>query len=233
MATLAAAFRFGVLLWHDKNGVTIHRYHLGEQATWCKQTNFERAVKVPLIIRAPWLANSIGQRSKALVEMVDMYPTLAALSGLPPPETEGQGLNGTSLLPIFEMPATAIVKAAAFSQFAKGAGGPTDGVNNWGDSLPVNFSVWNKFHRNATKLMGYTIRTDEWRYTAWFEFSDVAIRPLTDGYHSLGRELYDHRGDTGLWIDWPGENVNLVDRSELATIVNALHAAILGYIRLV
>ena len=81
-----------------------HGYQLGEHDTWCKQTNFELGVHIPLIIRAPWMAASIGATSFALVEMVDVYPTLAALSGLPPPEREGQGLNGTSLLPLFVAP---------------------------------------------------------------------------------------------------------------------------------
>ena len=92
-----------------KNDTTVvvfgdHGYQLGEHDTWCKQTNFELGVHIPLIIRAPWMTASIGATSFALVEMVDVYPTLAALSGLPPPEREGQGLNGTSLLPLFVAP---------------------------------------------------------------------------------------------------------------------------------
>lgn len=174
---------------------------------------------------------SLGATAFQLVEMVDLYSTLAALSGLPPPETEGQALNGTSLLPIFEAPGSARVKTAAFSQFAKG-GSPRPTQNNWGSDLPVNFSIFNKFHRNETRLMGYSVRVEDWRYTAWFEFDDVAIAPITDGQHSLGNELYDHRGDTGLWMDWPGENINVVDRPEHAALVQELHQAVLDYIRL-
>ena len=103
-------------------------------------------------MRAPWETGSVGQTTAALVEMVDVYPTCAALAGLPAPETQAQALNGTSLLPLFAHPDTASVKAAAFSQFAKGGGGPTS-VNNWGDGLPVNFSIYNKFHRNATQVL--------------------------------------------------------------------------------
>lgn len=141
----------------------------------------------------------------------------------------GQLLNGTSLLPIFLAPDHTNVKSAAFSQFAKG-GEPLPHANNWGSELPVNFSIFNKFHRNETKLMGYSIRVSDWRYTAWFEFDPVAIVPLVN--HSLGRELYDHRGDTGLWTDWPGENANLVDRPEHSGLVQELHQAILNYIQL-
>ena len=49
---------------------------------------------------------------------------------------------------------------------------------------------------------------------------------------SLGRELYDHRGDTGQWLDWPGENLNLVNRTEFAGVVTELHARVLDYIQL-
>jgi arylsulfatase A-like enzyme len=125
----------------------------------------ELGVHIPLIIRAPHLLASIGETSFALVEMVDVYPTVAALSGLPAPESQGQQLNGTSLLPIFQAPRTARVKTAAYSQFAKG-GGVIAEQNNWGPNLPVNFSIFNKFHRNQTELMGYSIRVEEWRYTA-------------------------------------------------------------------
>ena len=80
--------------------------------------------------------------------------------------------------------------------------------------------------------MGYTVRTDEWRYTAWFPFDDVAIVPVTNGGPSLGRELYDHRGDTGLWLDFPGENVNLASDPAYAQVVEALHQRVLDYIQL-
>ena len=48
----------------------------------------------------------------------------------------------------------------------------------------------------------------------------------------LGRELYDHRQDTGKWLDWPGENVNLVNRTEHADVVATLHQKVLDYIQI-
>ena len=135
-------------------------------------------------------------------------------------------------MPIFERPATATVKAAAFSQFAKSlAGAPkTLAEHNWGANLPVAFSIWNKFHRNQTEIMGYTVRVEDWRYTAWFPFDKQAIRPQTDG--NLGRELYDHRGDTGMWLDWPGEEINLAHDPRYESVVAELHKRVLEYIRL-
>ena len=41
---------------------------------WRKMTNFELGVRVPLMIRTPWLPNSVGGRTPALVEAVDLFP---------------------------------------------------------------------------------------------------------------------------------------------------------------
>jgi iduronate 2-sulfatase len=62
----------------------------GEHDTWAKMTNFEVALRTPLIIRAPWMKSSVGRVTSVLAEAVDFYPTLAALAGLPDPITEGQ-----------------------------------------------------------------------------------------------------------------------------------------------
>lgn len=193
-------------------------------------TNFELGVHIPLIIRAPWLPGSVGAKSSVLAEMVDLFPTLAALAGLPDPRgvAGSEGINGTSLAPVFADPTNTSFKTAAFSQFAK---------NNVGTSVNC------QFFRNETMLMGYSIRTDEWRYTCWFAFDNEGARgpfgpaqgnffgrPMRD--QILGRELYDHRGDTGQWLDWPGENVNLVNYTEHADVVAHLHQRLLEYIQL-
>ena len=92
--------------------------------------------------------------------------------------------------------------------------------------------------------MGYTIRTSEWRYTAWFLFNSTNARgPYrvageTDHFgtvmlnRSLGKELYDHRDDSGQWLDWPGESVNLVNYTEYSSIADTLHAKLVAYIQL-
>ena len=149
----------------------------------------------------------------ALVEILDLYPTLAALAGLPDPLENGEDINGTSMVPLFEDPSTTI-KNAAFSQFAK--------VNTT--------SVFNKFKRNQTALMGYSIRTEVWRYTCWFKFDDIRLVPLVDNI--LGRELYEHEHDTGLWLEYPGENVNLVEEPKFEGVVDNLHSQVLDYIQL-
>ena len=64
------------------------------------------------------------------------------------------------------------------------------------------------------------------------DVDNISIVPLTGPGHSLGTELHDHRGDSGLWLDWPGENANLVDAPEHADTVAELHQRVLDYIQL-
>tara|TARA_R110002049_G_scaffold285698_4_gene466941 strand:+ start:53885 stop:55534 length:1650 start_codon:yes stop_codon:yes gene_type:complete len=67
-----------------------HGWHLGEQSAWSKMTNFEVATRVPLIIAAP---NIKPGRSQSLAELVDVYPTLCDLTGVPSaPHLEGESL---------------------------------------------------------------------------------------------------------------------------------------------
>lgn len=91
-----------------------HGYHLGEQGLWGKTTNFELDTRVPLILRVPGM-RSAGKASSSLVELVDLYPTLADLADLP---VENH-LEGTSLVPLLDDPAQS-VKDAAFSQYPRG-----------------------------------------------------------------------------------------------------------------
>jgi uncharacterized sulfatase len=76
-----------------------HGKQLGEHGgLWGKRALYEECNRVPLVVRAP------GKRSRAvsprLVEMVDFFPTLADLCGLPPPKE----VEGTSFVPLLETP---------------------------------------------------------------------------------------------------------------------------------
>ena len=59
-----------------------HGYNLGHHTMWQKSSLFENSVRVPLLISAPGFERFAGQSSDALVELVDLYPTIAELAGL-------------------------------------------------------------------------------------------------------------------------------------------------------
>jgi arylsulfatase A-like enzyme len=144
-----------VVLWGD------HGWKLGEHNSWCKQTNYEVDARVPLIIRAPE-AKANGRKTDALVELVDVYPTLCELAGLPVSEH----LEGRSMAPLLSNPEQRW-KQAAFSQFRRQDG--------------------------RVPLMGYSMRTDRYRYIEW---QDRRTRDV------VATELYDHDSD-------PNENSNV------------------------
>ena len=92
-----------------------HGYHLFDKATFGKNTNFENGTRVPLIIRQPNNENS-GKKTKAIVELLDIYPTLCEMAGLSIPSH----LQGKSFVESLVNPSTSVGKEAAFSQFARG-----------------------------------------------------------------------------------------------------------------
>jgi iduronate 2-sulfatase len=75
-----------VVLWGD------HGWHLGEHNVWGKHTLFEESLLAPLVIRAPGMEKP-GVKTDAIVESIDIYPTLCELTGVPTPD----GINGQSL----------------------------------------------------------------------------------------------------------------------------------------
>ncbi len=77
-----------VVVWSD------HGFHLGEKAITGKNTLWERSTRVPLIFAGPGVAPA--QQCGRPVELLDLYPTLVELAGLPPRD----GLEGESLVPL-------------------------------------------------------------------------------------------------------------------------------------
>jgi iduronate 2-sulfatase len=90
-----------------------HGYHLGDHGLWQKQSLFERSTRVPLIVAGPTVS-ALGQVARGVVELVDLYPTLAVLAGLTP-----AALDGVSLTAMLTNP-SATIKDAAFSQVRNG-----------------------------------------------------------------------------------------------------------------
>jgi len=149
-----------IVLWSD------HGFHLGEHDLWCKTSNFELDAHVPLILSKPGMETA-GQRSEALVELVDLYPTLLQLCGI---ETSSL-LDGKSLVPILANPEGS-VRSDALTQHPRPA-----------------------YFRGKPEVMGYSLRTDNFRFTQWREFKTGK---------ELAVELYDHRSN-------PQESDNLAD----------------------
>lgn len=144
-----------VVFWSD------HGFHLGEHGLWAKATNYEADTRVPLIIVRPGQVPA-GVASGALVELLDLFPTLADLCGMKPPA----GLEGRSLRPWLDEPARG-GREAAFSQFAR---------------------PW--IYRAQPAQMGYAVRTATHRYVEWRTFgtADVVAREL---YAYRGDELFE------------------------------------------
>lgn len=169
-----------VVLWGD------HGYHLGEQDLWHKHTNFELDTHVPLLIKAPGFKPG---RVTELAELLDIYPTLAQLTGLEP----AQRLSGSSLVPVMTRDKKVAEKKAAFSQYFR----PYGAING---KTPVAY-------------MGYTIRTESYRYTAWFE-------PGSD--QPAEEELYDMRNGVM-------ESINLVKDKRFTPIASDLKLKVKSY----
>lgn len=95
-----------VIFWGD------HGWKLGEHGEWCKHSNVENDTNVVLLLAAP--GAKPGRSSRALVEFVDIYPTLCELAGLPRPSN----LEGHSMVPLLDDPDRPW-KSAAFSQYPR------------------------------------------------------------------------------------------------------------------
>lgn len=89
-------------------------YQHGNNGVWTKGVCWESTNLISLLIKVPELGKS-GQRSRALVELLDIYPTLCEAAGLPVPEH----CEGKSLLPLIENPERKWSEVAC-SQFRKG-----------------------------------------------------------------------------------------------------------------
>lgn len=137
-----------IVLWGD------HGYHLGDHGMWTKHTNYEEANRIPILVVAPGVTRP-GTVSKALVETVDIYPTLAELAGLPVP-TGPQPIDGKSLVPVLKRPDQTI-RDHAYHVFPRGVAGK--------------------------ELFGRAIRTERYRMVEWKEIgapTETAIYELYD-----------------------------------------------------
>lgn len=129
-----------VVVWGD------HGWKLGEHGSWCKQTNYDIDVRVPLLIRVPGVSDP-GASCERLVELVDLYPTLCDVAGITIPDD----MEGTSLKPLLTDPKSEW-KKAAFSQFHRNPRVSPDGK----------------------RYMGYSMVTERYHYVEWRFWDNVA-----------------------------------------------------------
>jgi arylsulfatase A-like enzyme len=141
----------------DKNTIVVvwgdHGWKLGEHGSWCKQTNYDIDVRVPLMIRVPGLATA-GASCDRLVELVDLFPTLCDLAGIDIPNK----LEGTSFEPLLLNPDLEW-KSAVFSQFHRNPRVTPDGGRYMGYSMVtakqhyIEWRVWDDSRKVAEKLV--------------------------------------------------------------------------------
>lgn len=193
-----------VIVWGD------HGWHLGDMGVWCKATNYEIATRVPMMIWTPDMPRgSRGKTTEALVELVDMYPTLCEIAGVEKPSH----LEGHSFKPLLENPEREW-EQAAFSQF------PTPALREWAAN-PLSKGMRETFFGPLIEdveagiieqqkekwdrelfekyMMGYTMRTDRYRIVLWKDIRDPNAEPIDI-------ELYDHKVD-------PNETKNVADEN--------------------
>jgi arylsulfatase A-like enzyme len=164
-----------IVLWGD------HGWKLGEHDAWCKHSTSENDTNAPLLLSAPGM-KAVGAKSNALVEFVDIYPTLAELAGLPLPAH----LEGVSMKPLLDSP-NRTWKTAAFSQYPRSKAQT----------------------KTPNGLMGYSMRTERYRFTVWVDRND---HTKVDAI-----ELYDHQTD-------PMENTNVANDPANNELVQKLMA---------
>ncbi len=191
-----------ILVWSD------HGWHLGDMGIWGKATNYEIATRVPMMIWTPDMPDQHrGKRTSALVELVDMYPTLCDLVGVGIPEH----LEGQSFAPLLDDP-NSRWKSAVFSQF------PSPALREWAanplspgmretyfgpliEEVEARIIDQQKQHWNRAlfenHLMGYSMRTDRYRFVVWKDRRKPDSAPIY-------LELYDHQVD-------PHETRNIAD----------------------
>jgi hypothetical protein len=121
-----------------------HGYHLGEHDLWCKTSNYELDTRTPFMVVAPGVTGT-DERTSAMVELLDLYPTLVQLCGLPP----AFGLEGQSLVPILRNPSL--------------------------PGKPVVISQHPHPSYRPSTHMGYALRTPQNRYVEWRDLVTGAV----------------------------------------------------------
>jgi arylsulfatase A-like enzyme len=183
-----------IVLWGD------HGWHLGDHNLWNKHTNFEQATHSPLLISVPWIKSS---KIKSPTEFVDIFPTLCELSGIPIPAR----LDGKSLVTVMKDPEKP-VKEFAVSQYPRPENKMEMGRLGWSDG----------------EYMGYSLRTERYRYTVWMKDMYRSNKPYKKEL-VVASELYDYQKDPDETINVAGEKEYEAVRKDLNDKMTAFFAS--------
>ena len=122
-----------IVFWGD------HGWHLGDHGIWCKHTNYEQAARIPLLLVAPSVTKP-GTRTAALIESVDVYPTLCELAEISTSKIS-QKLDGRSAVATLKNPAS-----------------------------PTKEAIFHSYPRNPREkgpIIGRAVRTERYRLVEW------------------------------------------------------------------
>ena len=136
-----------IVFWGD------HGFHLGDHGMFCKHSNYEQAVRSPLIFSAP------GQKAKGVTtespsEFVDIFPTLCELASIPIPAR----VEGSSLVPILDNP-NAIVRESAMEQYPR-----NDMMGYTLRDKRYRYVKWVENQYKQGRLHGATVATELYDY---------------------------------------------------------------------
>nr|XP_055034021.1 iduronate 2-sulfatase isoform X1 [Misgurnus anguillicaudatus] len=218
----------------SKNTIVVfssdHGWSLGEHGEWAKYSNFDVATRVPLIVFKPGVTSPLpspgektfpfidvfqstrerfgkGQQVKSTVELVDIFPTLSNLAGLrpvrrcPPRSFEIElCTDGSNLASLIRNPEKDVSRESySFSQYPR----PSDSIQENSD-LPDLADI---------RVMGYSIRSLDFRYTLWVGFDPAQCQPnMTDL----------HAGELYMVAEDPGQDNNIFNELEYGVVLRKL-----------
>ncbi len=161
-------------LWDNTIVVVMgdHGYHLGEHGWWNKVTVFEHGARTPFVVWLPGAA-AMGNDSDAIVELLDLYPTLTDCCGLEPPHR----LSGKSLRPILEGRAEGAAPYVAYTQVVRGGVGMGYSVR----TDRFRFTQWGRNGEGGVELYEHPVDHDE--------YFNLAARPSSAAHVAELSEL--------------------------------------------
>ena len=205
--TLGLAENTVVVLWGD------HGFHLGEHGLWRKNTLFEDSVRSPLIVSVP-SQTYVDVKTDALVELIDIYPTLCDACQLPTP-TE---LEGISMIPVVEQP-TRAWKTAAFSQLKRGSN--VDGYSI--RTQRYRYTEWGQNAGRGMELYDYEADPDEPVNIAGLPENTELVAHLSERLHAGWQAALPdmpQQVPVPQTLPWDVNNDGVVDIQDLLLVSN-------------